>query len=110
MKQTLLPNSCALHAHVAYATLSRGTMFGNLSSIGSFPAHYTDEGLPFENRKVTIVGLIATFLVLAWICVGLRVYTRVCVVRTPGWDDFVVVIALVGPQTRDIASDIRRLT
>ncbi|KAK2024393.1 hypothetical protein LX32DRAFT_500571, partial [Colletotrichum zoysiae] len=77
-------------------------MFGNLSSIGNFPAHYTDEGLPFENRKGTIVGLIATFLVLAWICVGLRVYTRVFVVRTPGWDDFVVVIALFAGSTSAI--------
>ncbi|KAK1989689.1 hypothetical protein LX36DRAFT_664996 [Colletotrichum falcatum] len=48
-----------------------------------------------QNRKGTIVGLIAAFLFLAWFCVGLRVYTRVCIVRTPGWDDFVIVIALL---------------
>ncbi|CCF45338.1 hypothetical protein CH063_03577 [Colletotrichum higginsianum] len=77
-------------------------MFGNLSSIGNFPSHYTDEGLPFENRRSTIVAVIVTFLVLAWLCVGLRVYTRVLVTRTPGWDDFVVVIALLAGSSSAI--------
>ncbi|KAL0941911.1 uncharacterized protein CTRU02_204674 [Colletotrichum truncatum] len=69
-------------------------MFGNLSSFGDFPPHYTDEGLPFENRKGTIIGIIVPFLVLAWVSVGLRIYTRVRIVKAPGWDDIVIVIAL----------------
>ncbi|KAK1976769.1 hypothetical protein LZ30DRAFT_602805 [Colletotrichum cereale] len=77
-------------------------MFGNLSSIGNFPSHYTDEGLPFENRKSTIVGVIATLLFFTWLCVGMRVYTRLCIVRTPGWDDFVVVVALLAGSTSAI--------
>ncbi|KAK1960027.1 hypothetical protein LY78DRAFT_590415 [Colletotrichum sublineola] len=69
-------------------------MFANLSSVGNFPTHYTDEGLAVGNRRSTILGVIITLTVLSWICVGLRVYTRVFVIRTPGWDDLVVVVAL----------------
>ncbi|TDZ25661.1 hypothetical protein Cob_v001266 [Colletotrichum orbiculare MAFF 240422] len=70
-------------------------MFGNLSRSGEFPSHYTDEGLPAANRKSTIIAVIASFMVLAWFCVGLRLYVRFRVMRAPGWDDLVVVMALL---------------
>ncbi|KAK1846896.1 hypothetical protein CCHR01_10475 [Colletotrichum chrysophilum] len=69
-------------------------MYGNLTRAGEFPSHYTDEGLPLENRKSTIVGVIASGLVVAWFCVGLRIFVRVRIVRAPGWDDAVVLLAL----------------
>ncbi|KAF3799752.1 hypothetical protein GCG54_00000998 [Colletotrichum gloeosporioides] len=70
-------------------------MYGNLTRAGEFPSHYTDEGLPFENRKSTIVAVISSGLVVAWFCVGLRIFVRVRIVRAPGWDDAVVLLALV---------------
>ncbi|KAF6835507.1 hypothetical protein CMUS01_05731 [Colletotrichum musicola] len=79
-------------------------MFGNLSRSGEFPANYTDDGLPFQNRKSTVIAVIASLLVwvLAWFCVGLRIYVRVHVVRKPGWDDVVVVLALLTGSTSAI--------
>jgi len=31
----------------------------------------------------------------SWICSALRLYVRFAVVRTPGWDDMFLVLALV---------------
>ncbi|KAH0438508.1 hypothetical protein CcaCcLH18_03215 [Colletotrichum camelliae] len=77
-------------------------MYGNLTRAGEFPSHYTDEGLPFENRKSTIVAVIASGLVVAWFCVGLRIFVRVRIVRAPGWDDVVVLLALFAGSTSAI--------
>lgn len=50
---------------------------------------------PALNDIPTALGLTISFLALTWICVGLRVYTRVRVLQSPGWDDAFVVLFLV---------------
>jgi hypothetical protein len=41
------------------------------------------------------IGIAASFLLLAWIAVALRFYTRAFVVRNLGWDDWIMALTLV---------------
>ncbi|KAK3361802.1 hypothetical protein B0T24DRAFT_96075 [Lasiosphaeria ovina] len=58
-------------------------------------ANNLDEPKPSINKKETILGLIITFLALAWICVSIRLYTRFRVIKSPGWDDLFVFLSLM---------------
>ncbi|CAJ2511101.1 Uu.00g067260.m01.CDS01 [Anthostomella pinea] len=49
------------------------------------------EPKPAWNNKSTAYGLIISSMVLSWICVALRLYTRFSL-RCPGWDDLLVVL------------------
>ncbi|CAD6448721.1 bfacc8e6-d0f7-475e-9eea-555e3dd6eaca [Sclerotinia trifoliorum] len=49
-----------------------------------------------EDRQIQIVAVVTVGLVLAWLSVGLRCYTRLFVSRTFGADDYCAVISLVG--------------
>ncbi|CAK4023370.1 Hypothetical predicted protein [Lecanosticta acicola] len=42
----------------------------------------------------SVLGVVFTFTPLAAICVGLRLWTRISIVRSPGWDDLCIVIAI----------------
>ncbi|KAK0610714.1 hypothetical protein B0T17DRAFT_658465 [Bombardia bombarda] len=49
---------------------------------------------PFINRADTIYGVCYSALITVWICVCLRLYTRFHVIRSPGWDDFFLILSL----------------
>lgn len=42
-----------------------------------------------------ILGITTALLVLSTLTVALRLYTRFGIVRTPGWDDALIVAAVV---------------
>lgn len=42
----------------------------------------------------SVLGVVFTFTPLAAICVVLRLWTRIAIVRSPGWDDFCVTAAI----------------
>ncbi|KAH8675387.1 hypothetical protein BX600DRAFT_452545 [Xylariales sp. PMI_506] len=46
---------------------------------------------PWVNRQSVMLGFIITFLCSSWLCVLGRLYTRLKIIREPGWDDFCVV-------------------
>jgi hypothetical protein len=74
---------------------------------------------PLANKKATLLGWVITFLVISeswhsfgisrnteltlslvhqiasWVCVSMRLWVRLKIVRAPGWDDFFVVLYLV---------------
>ncbi|KAJ4987283.1 hypothetical protein SVAN01_07294 [Stagonosporopsis vannaccii] len=52
-----------------------------------------NEPLPLSNRPETIYGTTIPFLVVTWIAVFFRLWVRIKVLREPGWDDTLVVIA-----------------
>jgi hypothetical protein len=43
----------------------------------------------------TLVSLVITLLLFAWITVALRIWVRFKITRSPGWDDAAIVLALV---------------
>ncbi|KAF2131091.1 hypothetical protein P153DRAFT_337327 [Dothidotthia symphoricarpi CBS 119687] len=64
--------------------------------IGQMLANAPDpnEKLPLSNREGTIWGICLTFLTLALLAAGFRLYVRVFVVREPGWDDIFLILSV----------------
>lgn len=54
-----------------------------------------NEPKPFTNEPATLIGFVVSFLAVSWLFVCFRLYVRIRVLRTPGWDDFFVVLYLV---------------
>ena len=55
------------------------------------------EPQPVWNQTSVLIGIVATSLIVTWTCAGLRLWTRLQVVFSPGWDDvFVVLFMLAG--------------
>ncbi|KAJ4294371.1 hypothetical protein N0V90_008061 [Kalmusia sp. IMI 367209] len=54
-----------------------------------------NEQQPISNRKETIWGTTMPFLFLCWAAVALRMWVRIRVMREPGWDDALVMLAVV---------------
>ncbi|KAF2260098.1 hypothetical protein CC78DRAFT_571419 [Lojkania enalia] len=54
-----------------------------------------NEPLPLANRKETIFGSAITFLIISWLAVALRLYTRLWIVRDPGLDDLFVTLSAI---------------
>lgn len=48
-----------------------------------------------ENRGPGSVGLVVTFTVLAFICVGLRLFSQFYLVRNVGLEDYFITISMV---------------
>jgi hypothetical protein len=48
--------------------------------------------VPYNNIPIVLVGVLGA---LAWLTVGLRVFTRIYLIRGLGWDDATMVLALV---------------
>ncbi|KAI0018114.1 hypothetical protein F4780DRAFT_752644 [Xylariomycetidae sp. FL0641] len=61
------------------------------------------EPKPLSNEPGTIYGLVIVFLLMAWVCVSLRLYVRFKVVRAPGWDDFCVIFYMLSTTVGSIA-------
>ncbi|KAG8162485.1 hypothetical protein KVR01_008250 [Diaporthe batatas] len=55
---------------------------------------YSDNGLSWPNRKADFIGTLVPFMVLTWAAVALRLYTRLWIMRAPGWDDLFIGLAL----------------
>ncbi|KAH7025128.1 uncharacterized protein B0I36DRAFT_250640 [Microdochium trichocladiopsis] len=58
----------------------------------SFSTINLDEERPWANHRSILLGLPITFLTIAWICIVNRLYIRYFVVKSPGWDDFFVIL------------------
>ena len=56
-----------------------------------------DEEWAKESNLVRILGWTGAVHSLALICVGLRMYARLRILRTPGRDDAAIVVAVVSP-------------
>lgn len=57
-----------------------------------------DETQPVLNRQDAIIGLSLSFLVLTWLCVLFRFYTRFFIMKSPWWDDLFVLLSVVSPR------------
>ncbi|OLN95789.1 hypothetical protein CCHL11_02727 [Colletotrichum chlorophyti] len=57
-------------------------------------ADNSHEPEPLVNRQSTILGIVITFKAFSTLCGLFRLYTRARVVRSLGWDDFFIVMAL----------------
>jgi hypothetical protein len=47
------------------------------------------------SHTITIATVSILFLVVTWITVALRFYTRIVIVRILGWDDWIMLFTLV---------------
>ncbi|VUC29910.1 unnamed protein product [Clonostachys rosea] len=54
-----------------------------------------DDPVPGWNRPATILGTTLAFSVVTSICVSFRLHTRFFVLRVPGWDDYMMGIAML---------------
>ncbi|KAH8660490.1 hypothetical protein BX600DRAFT_499645 [Xylariales sp. PMI_506] len=50
---------------------------------------------PVLNTREAVFGLVIPFLILSWACGATRLYTRFCILKCPGWDDFFVVLVMI---------------
>ncbi|KAJ0274769.1 hypothetical protein COL26b_010920 [Colletotrichum chrysophilum] len=50
--------------------------------------------MPILNERAAVLGMVISFLVVAWICGIFRLYVRFFVAHCLGWDDFFVVLAM----------------
>lgn len=48
-----------------------------------------------EGRGDDVLAVATVFFILTWLTVSLRVYTRAVMLKTWGWDDWMMVITLV---------------
>ncbi|KAJ4404689.1 hypothetical protein N0V82_010451 [Gnomoniopsis sp. IMI 355080] len=54
-----------------------------------------NDPVPVWNREATIYGLVISFLIFTTICVSMRLYVRFLVTRSPGYDDYVILLNLI---------------
>ncbi|ORY70040.1 uncharacterized protein BCR38DRAFT_520903 [Pseudomassariella vexata] len=71
-----------------------------LSLIGAYDNF--DEPVPVWNNKATILGIVITFLVVSVICILFRLYTRLFIVKSPGWDDVFVFLFMLSGGTGSV--------
>lgn len=62
---------------------------------------YSD-GIP--SRAWGLIGVVTAFLILTVLSVGARVYVRVFMIRSFGWDDWLMLVALVSHAERKLLS------
>lgn len=58
-------------------------------------ANNLDEPQPILNRKAAIIGIVISFMIVAWICALGRFYVRFRVIKSPWWDDLFVLLSSV---------------
>lgn len=63
-----------------------------------------DQGLPDEDQGPVILGATLTVTIAALITMATRLYVRVRMIRNVGWDDYVMITAMVLVCTRSIIS------
>ncbi|KAK2049735.1 hypothetical protein LZ31DRAFT_286401 [Colletotrichum somersetense] len=50
---------------------------------------------PTLNKQPAVLGMVLSFMALAWICGVYRLYVRYFILRCPGWDDYFVVLSML---------------
>lgn len=48
-----------------------------------------------ESNTAWLIGVMGTFIFVALVATALRLYTRIKVVKSPGWDDWVMLACTV---------------
>jgi hypothetical protein len=61
--------------------------------VSKLPQYYLD-----DSRAPTIQGVMWTMAIVPLVFVLMRLYVRVALRRVFGWDDFIIIIALVSTQ------------
>jgi len=56
------------------------------------------------DRPFVMSRVATAFLVLTWTAVILRVYVRTVLIRSFGWDDWTIIITLVGMRGGDVST------
>ena len=56
--------------------------------------------LTLEHVLYPMFQVSVAFLVLTWIAVSLRIYARAVVIKSFGWDDYLMLLTLVRDNTR----------
>ncbi|KDN60950.1 hypothetical protein CSUB01_07319 [Colletotrichum sublineola] len=76
-------------------TRSRGSRIpmGNIIELLGKTDNLSDPE-PALNKQSAVLGMVLSFMVLAWICGFYRLYVRYFILQCPGWDDFFVVLSL----------------
>ncbi|KAK1948910.1 hypothetical protein LY78DRAFT_697970 [Colletotrichum sublineola] len=65
-------------------------------------ADNSHEPEPLVNKTGTILGVVITFAAISWLCVAFRMYVRMKMVRSLGWDDFFVILSLISITTGSV--------
>lgn len=73
----------------------QNNMSAQLSRMNDAQIH--QPGHAHDNRGPASFGFVVAFTAVAAIAVSLRLYVRLWIVRSPGWDDVAIVISLVRP-------------
>jgi len=50
---------------------------------------------PTLNRQAAVLGMVLSFMTVAWICGVYRLYVRYFILRCPGWDDYFVILSML---------------
>ncbi|KAF4780741.1 hypothetical protein HER10_EVM0001734 [Colletotrichum scovillei] len=61
---------------------------------------------PALNQKPVMLGIVISFLILALLCAGMRLWTRIFIVRAVGWDDFFLVLVMISISVGSIGTCI----
>ncbi|KAK0733137.1 hypothetical protein B0T26DRAFT_669574 [Lasiosphaeria miniovina] len=64
-----------------------------ISLVGSYDNLH--ELTPSWNQKVTILSVVIAFMALSWLCALPRLYVRLFVTHSPGWDDLFLTLYLL---------------
>ncbi|CAN8101887.1 unnamed protein product [Discula destructiva] len=54
------------------------------------------------NHPPNILAFTISFMIFAWICAIFRLYTRFFIIRSPGWDDFFVILSLLSTAAGNV--------
>ncbi|KAL0941943.1 uncharacterized protein CTRU02_204706 [Colletotrichum truncatum] len=61
---------------------------------------------PTLNERPAVLGMVISFLILAWICGAFRLYVRYFIAKCPGWDDLLVVLVMLTSLLLSVATCI----
>lgn len=65
----------------------------------------TPDDTPTYGLNLVIIGMVMTGLALA--TVFMRLYVRLFMIKAPGWDDWVIIVAWLGAAGYTVAMTIR---
>lgn len=60
------------------------------------------KALPHDNQAYILISVAATVLSIASLSAALRIYTRACLLKQVGADDYLALLALVSSQLIDV--------
>ena len=95
--RTTLPECCSPSAGLD-VTVSLSEYF--CSDPGSWLIGYNDAACKWQNRGSTINAVIWSFVAVYLLTVVARLFGRIKVTSNVGWDDFWILISMVGRQRK----------